>query len=469
MIVFVDTNYFLQCKSYKELDWKEVFKGEELLVIIPITVLTEIDDKKKGGKSRIVKKGREATTFIKNIIRTDDSVFTDKIEGIQISFRVAERYSDDCLGSLSNSLNLSIADHRIIAEILCYLNNTESEKIVSLLTHDTNLIALAKTYKIDTILIPDSWLLPPENDAKDKEIINLQKEIIDLKKTHPDIDVVFSVNGETTQNTSSIAKFDLKIIQYVELSTYEMDYLIDIVKNNHPKQPVSTNKINIPGLWQNSMTYIPPTSEEISKYDQDYDQWLEDTKSNFDQIIKNDNSYNCLIDIVVNLKSTGFVPVEKLICNVTATIGGVILPGDFEFKKSERKLPSPPKPPQGSVENLYSSLIKSNFDITSYLPIHDHITTLNNLMPKQPFRKDRYEFYHHVQNETTIQFECEEFRHQTIRDLKVKTFAIKDTDQLVIDVEISGYNLREPVKRTLLINIGRQQVNMFDSLKTLVE
>jgi len=62
-ILFLDTNVFIECKSFTEISWRELFdnfKGD-IIIYVPETVLEELDSlkKRKGKAIKILSKIRE--------------------------------------------------------------------------------------------------------------------------------------------------------------------------------------------------------------------------------------------------------------------------------------------------------------------------------------------------------------------------------------------------------------------------
>ena len=53
-ILFLDTNVFIECKSFTKISWRELFdnfKGD-IIIYVPETVLEELDSlKKRKGKA----------------------------------------------------------------------------------------------------------------------------------------------------------------------------------------------------------------------------------------------------------------------------------------------------------------------------------------------------------------------------------------------------------------------------------
>jgi len=66
-VIFLDTNIFIQCREIEQLPWGELFEKEKhIILVIPRTVLEEIDRFKQEGNSRRAKRARKANSFIES-------------------------------------------------------------------------------------------------------------------------------------------------------------------------------------------------------------------------------------------------------------------------------------------------------------------------------------------------------------------------------------------------------------------
>jgi hypothetical protein len=43
MVFFLDTNVFLECKNLEDLDWKNAVGADDIRLVVPMTVVNELD------------------------------------------------------------------------------------------------------------------------------------------------------------------------------------------------------------------------------------------------------------------------------------------------------------------------------------------------------------------------------------------------------------------------------------------
>jgi predicted ribonuclease YlaK len=190
LVLFPDTNVFLECVQLQQWQWKELTAADEILILIPRTVTRQIDNLKSAPVGKKAKRARSANAFFGQIV---DSV-NEKVElstkkpKITVSFapRVLLRQED------FPTLDLNASDDRIMAEILAY-KNQNPECDLAALTADIGVRLTAKELGIPILKIPDGddWRLPPEQNEDQKEIQKLRKELEELKSNEPSIELNF--------------------------------------------------------------------------------------------------------------------------------------------------------------------------------------------------------------------------------------------------------------------------------------
>jgi len=136
-IFVLDTNVILHDSSC-------LYQFEEHDVVIPITVIEELDHFKKGNES--------VNFHAREFVRTLDSLSGDKLfsKGIKIangSGRVAIRLNYEFDKNLANNFSKDLADHRILNTAYCLSKDNPSRKVI-LVSKDVNLRMKAKSVGI---------------------------------------------------------------------------------------------------------------------------------------------------------------------------------------------------------------------------------------------------------------------------------------------------------------------------------
>ncbi len=211
----LDTQMFLHYNSFTDCDWKSILGEDNLTLLIPQTILSELDEKKYDQRDHIRKRAREVISKFREIKKGG------KVPcGINVEFI---RNLGDDIDWNALGLNNSNKDHRIIAEIL-RIKNQFKEENVCIVTADMNMELQAENYDIKVIYPPDEWLLRIK-DPRDEKLAKLEKTIPKIRLSFYDkiaasrkdtleISIRFNDNDLLSQDT--IEHQISKIKQYVD-------------------------------------------------------------------------------------------------------------------------------------------------------------------------------------------------------------------------------------------------------------
>ena len=89
---------------------------------------------------------------------------------------------------------------------------------VRLLTHDTVPMLRAQSLSLAVALVPDEWLLPPEDTDDEKALKELQSENARLKKAEPQIRIscIDDSDNKVTKLEFNVVKYDALTDEQVE-------------------------------------------------------------------------------------------------------------------------------------------------------------------------------------------------------------------------------------------------------------
>jgi PIN domain len=337
----VDSGLFLQCQDLSQLPWGEVSNGEDLLLLIPRPVQEEIDHLKQDGNSRRAKRARKASSFIREIVLSENEkkILRDSNPKVEVSFPpplIATRVK-------SEILDPSRPDDRIIEEALSY-RETRTNEGVTLLTHDTNPILTAKRCGLPFVVIPDSWLLPPEADQRDRKIKELEQKVEEFEKSCPQVEI-----RATPEQTLLIT-----VTTYEALPEQIVKEIMAEVQGLYPEATEFNKNKNdlrsqVSTAFASEYRYKPPSEFEIQKYKEtDYPQWLEKVEKFFRRLHGRLEGPTCYARHSFVLSNQGIVPAENIIVEFHA-VGGLLLqlPADDRDENPRLELPSPPTPQRG--------------------------------------------------------------------------------------------------------------------------
>ena len=193
MYLVPDTNVFLECKYFDDVDWREITGEKDVVLVVLPKVIHELDVHKVSHHNK--KKAEKARKLLKRIEQLIDNNENTK-KGIPV---IIEK-------SLGADVSSSYADDVIIAEVLALKRGHPDEKVM-LASADTGMGFNAKSKGIDVLKIEDS-LLETLVDERDEKIRKLTEELQRLKNQQPRLYLTFP--GGDEKNIIDFSEFDRK-------------------------------------------------------------------------------------------------------------------------------------------------------------------------------------------------------------------------------------------------------------------
>ena len=276
MRYFPDTNFFLQCRDARELDWPDVTQDRDVELYIARTVQQEIDRHKGGGNSRRADRARRISGLLRSVLESPDNALVLREERPRVVLKLAPRLNP---GRTKNPLlDLSQPDDRIVEEVLCF-QEQHAETPVALLTHDVPAMVTARDVDLPYAPIPDAWLLPPEPSAEAKQIAELQRRISTLEKSKP----LLTVQSKDI-NGAIIQRIDIEVTQYEALTDEELAIIKAELGRLHPpvrdfsEPDANRSRKGSTAPYQGGFgrtVWSPPSDIDVSHYITRHERWRE--------------------------------------------------------------------------------------------------------------------------------------------------------------------------------------------------
>jgi hypothetical protein len=485
MIFFVDTNFFLQCKNYDELNWEEITTDKNINIIICRPLQEEIDRLKQDGNSRRAKKARKTSSMFREMLNSPDLSIRKTKGKINFVINFSPNYKKETLCKQNKILDIERPDDEIIAYALKFMED-KALKDVYLLTHDTNPILTAKNCGLPVSMIPDSWLLPTESDNKDKKIKKLENELKILLDKIPKLNTIFY----TSEGNIKGNEYAFEMKNYKPIKKEEIENIIQLIKQKYPMKTDFSEELKerkqkedfsskLEFLLSNLKEYIPPTEKAIKKYKNElYPNWLTNIREWIKkyQDTKNYIERYKLFSYILN--NDGNVPVENLILHFKVVKGAKLAPHDC-YKMLSAPLPEfpdLPKPPKGMWKDISNPLLSAINSIQRNWSDMNSKTTLKDIYMPNLKKHDRYTFYWSDKppNEQMDEWEfrCDEFRHKLKPEEFTYYFVLpleKNPSEIVFQVLVSGSNIIEPIKNVFKIRIKYTEINLFKRILKMID
>ncbi len=274
-VYFPDTNFFLECRKASDLPWHELeaVKGigkPDIRLIVPSTVITEIDRHKSKGNSRTARRARETSARLRQALTAlPDHVAELSPANPRVILTLPPVVKVNFLQF--PDLDPTRADHRIVAE---YAELLKLEPNLILLTDDTLLTLAARSLGFEPVLIPEGWKLAPEKDERDDELERLKEELKSYKGASPNMVVAIldGNGGETRPLEANIEVFDPSH-EEIEDTLALVQAHFPMADEFHRSPPASASPL-FPALSMRK--WKAPSDEAVEAYkSRHYPNWLE--------------------------------------------------------------------------------------------------------------------------------------------------------------------------------------------------
>jgi hypothetical protein len=466
IVLFPDTNIFLQCKALAELPWRDTLDFDEVCLVAAAPVQDEIDQLKYDGNRRRSRRARAVNSLFTRLLEgaSEELVLREHSPRVLLTFAP----SLPAQRETPQTLDPRRPDDRLIEEVLLYRRHHDPSAVI--LTGDTGLRLRARRHEVPTVAITEAWLLPEEGDERDKEIARLTAELAEYQQTEPELKVVIKDADGQVQG-----KIAASLQLYAKLTADEIVPLMEGIRQRYPKAkdfgmepPRAGQNTLATEIWNSLHSWHPPKAAEIDAYEKAYAEWLDQVRSRFEHIHSVLNVRARILALEIELSISGVRPADEVLFELVAHDGVKFYVSSdgstpkflkqLKRLKPELALDAPPVAPKGKyvADTLSRVFGPRAFDLGLTTP-----AALGALIPHNlaPAHRDRHIFYRD-DGETDPSARCSfsraEFRHSADTQLFRVWLVLPLDEQLVrshVRCRVSARNLTKPVDIRLPIEL----------------
>ena len=486
--VFVDTNLLIQCRPLQDLNWSDLYApGEkrEVRLIVSQPVLREIDYRKNKGNDRVGKRARKVAAMLRAMLGDDHRQVRNSAPRVKLTVEPGHQPTNQ----LENYFNYAERDDQLMGTAYEFQRRNPKAE-VRLLTHDTILAFRAYDLNFATDIIPDDWLLQPENTEREKVLEALKKENIRLKDAEPSLETraVDCDGNEISRYESSYDWFDPLTDDEINRPLGKIKQRFPLITNFGQTEVDETVTSPLGLLLGKKKVYVPPTEEQISKYvDEDYPQWLE----NCEKVLRNLHwtlqSHDPLPRFEFRAGNSGTRPAEDALVTIDAMGDFLIRPsspseesgrndGDSKNSNDTLSLPKPPDAPKGKWYRPGSaSASRLNLARLQNILSPSFVPPIQSWSPPVLTPRDPNAFYFKPERSTTpvasFSLECTQWRHDEVEEPFDGQFLFLPEISKVkgaIRIKIQAKNLSKPVEKTIPVTISTKHIDCQETARELV-
>jgi hypothetical protein len=433
---FVDTSIFLHYRPFDEIDWLRVLDRKSLsLVLAPITI-SELNNKKDEPTPRL---RQRAALVIKRL----DALWSQRRTGeVRPGVAVLLQDVEPSIDYATYQLDYRSQDDRLLAAVIHFRAQNPGAQVL-LVTADFGLKLKAKRHGIETLCLPDDLKLPDEPDPNEKKIQELQREVAELKRLRPDLELTFR-NGTN--------RMEVQLEPPFMMTKEEMAKERDLIRQKHQKlgeEPEKEGAGALPShvaLVLSSFRQIP--KELVDRYNKDLDRFYAEYDAGFAKNARGVNQERLTVPVELVLSNGGTAPAEDI---------DVFLhfPDGFELY-SRRDLPgprSPPRPPEKPTPGMPPGL----YGMQSVLQGLGASTMLPDISALAPGPRNVSGPSIRRTNSFEVKFHVEQLKHGLMVDLS-PLYAVFDGHELAgslgIDYDLIVGNMAKPTAGKLHVIVG---------------
>jgi hypothetical protein len=474
MLLFPDSNLFMQCRSPAEIPWAEITADTEIRLFASRTVQGEVDRFKGDGKGRRSDRARKVSAWFAASIESGAPIVLRE-RSPRVTLELPPRIRPG--HTYPPGLDVTRPDDRIVGEVLAF---REAEAGATLLTDDTNMKLTARDMALPYIAIPASWRLDPEPDTKDRTIADLQKRLTALERSYPFLDVVQSLlpgSSEVSQRLRYAPLSATVIEELVEAIRSICPERTDFSRKSEPENPAMPGMRNLNLAYLSGMEWKEPSASAIADYGRRYAAWLGAVRVHLGRLHRSLPQTRPRLDVRWVLGNAGTVPAEGVIVDIEAMGGVALADSRSPPKEASPYLPEPPIPPawEMSPTALHEMIgLQAAFRAAQpnlRLPLD--VVGFRNHGRSEPVR-DPYAFYRRGRPVRTLSrrwsFECSELRHGgDPKTFEATALTVGSSDGGVLRFRVSARNMPVPIEAVLPVRFVSSTGRTEDEARALVD
>jgi PIN domain len=479
---FPDTNLFIQCKPFEALDWSVLgdFDAIDLLVTRPVQ--KEIDAHKGKGNARVASRSRAAASVLKEVFAAELGYKEVRAHSPCVRLYVQPDHKPDL--ELADVLNYGEVDDQLVGVVSSFLKINPSS-CVCLVTGDSGPLWSARAAEVPCMSIPDSWLLPPEEDTASKEIKRLTQELERYKKAEPEFSLRWLQHG------APVERVDVTVPCYEPLSFHEVTELMQRIQLRFPmienfddeesqQKNAELAQADASQIYQSLFSnlsqevYVAATEKEITDYKTVYAKWLQECEELLKNLHFHFAANTAWPRVVVGIQNTGTKSANEALVTIAARGDFSIQPlkrasADDEVIKSPRLYPAP-KAPKGEWRNGFAHLVHA-FATPSAFNMNPSSFVVPCMSKAPEADKFYYKESRPVSPVKQYSLECSLWRHQSDAELFELTLHPKLTPAEisgVVEINVQATNLSSAFTKRLPIQVIVQQGSLLERANVLV-
>lgn len=287
--LFLDTNSYIQYQDFEFIKWEEICNDKDYIIAVTGVAIREIDKHKDSSRGKLQNRAKRCGKKINQILRG------------KVNSKVNLQYvGDPNIETFSSPLfNKDINDDWLVHTTKDFNANGNRKVIIS---NDYNVYSRALAFDIETIEIPEKYLLPNETTDEERKIKELESRIKLYENSISKPQLSF-LNGES--------EIHLKISELPNFDNRH-DEILNAIKSKYPPKELPTISLHSYLLATPDLSCFNMTQEDVDNYNNLLPDFYEK------------ESRYLYFEEAVNAVNERIIPLRFEICNLGHAPTGVI-------------------------------------------------------------------------------------------------------------------------------------------------
>lgn len=283
--LFLDTNSFLEFQPFESIKWTEICGEQEFAIVIAPVVIRELNKHKDNSRGRKRERARKARKRINEIVR---GIIPSKLNVLICKNPSKEAFEHP-------DFHKDIADDWLIFSAYEFDAGNDKKVIIS---NDSGIFIIAQQFGLNSIEIPDKYLVPFELTDEEIQIKELQKRLAEYESTLPKVSLSFY---------KGISRLELTKIDMPNFAERIPIYKDELILKYPPKCKKPENP------------FLPIDIPDIIHSEKDYEQY----NAMIEPYVE-DESYNMAIRDAFEFINSSVIPLKFELNNLGTIPSGVL-------------------------------------------------------------------------------------------------------------------------------------------------
>lgn len=342
--VFFDTMIFLHCRPIREINLPKLLGVRSVILVIPRVTLHELDKHKNTHTSRNIRD--RAAKSLKAIENCSNSESKELRPGVLLQLITARPSFD----FKEHGLNLEWPDDQMMASVLAYKQEHPSDRVI-LISHDVGPKLTARQLGIETVELPDSYRIPPEEDPLVKENRLLKKKLTQLQNAQPNLILRLKEMLDGDEH------YTFRLSQPAPIKVPDKNEVISKLRKSFPELHPPVSKIPPAQFITPMADQLLIPKEEFERYNREREQYFSEYENYLVSLETLRSQPSRTLELILEVRNIGSAPAEDVDVYVDFPDGFSLYTKDNIPVGS--KEPEPPSQPRTAFQNLLSQQMRA--------------------------------------------------------------------------------------------------------------